>query len=341
VLSLQNTGPTAPLVSSQGSHTLAVPVQFVSNVNAAINAGTFTMSGGASGGGGLTKSGGGTLVLGGANTYTGFTTVNGGTLSVGTTLASPGADIAVQSGGRFEASGNVQRSLVNQGVVGGPTAAGQQLRLTGRVSGAGAYTGNLAFAGAFSPGSSAASISLANATLESGATLTMEIGGLVEGTQFDHLNAAGSLSIGGSLVISLLNGFTPQAGDAFDLFDAPNLNGTFNTITLPALDGRAWDVSQLHTSGVLAVVSAADFDRDLSVDEADLVVWTAGLGTSGATHAQGDADGDQLVDGGDFLAWQLQFGDAASARPSSAPVPEPHVALMLVTAAAALMVRRR
>ena len=340
-LTLQNTGPTAPLVSSQGSHTLAVPLQFVSNVNAAINSGVFTMSGGASGGGGLSKSGAGTLILSGANTYTGFTTINGGTLSVGETLASTGADIAVQGSGRFEASGNVQRSIINQGVVGGPTASGQQLRLTGNASGAGAYTGNLAFAGAFSPGNSAASISLASATLESGATLNMEIGGLVEGAQFDHLSAAGSLTLGGSLAISLRNGFTPEAGDAFDLFDSPSLSGAFSTITLPALDGRAWDLSQLHANGVLAVVSAADFDRDLTVDDADFVVWTVGLGSSGATHAQGDADGDQDVDGRDFLAWQLQFGDTASARSNSAQTPEPQAAFMFMTAAVALFARRR
>jgi autotransporter-associated beta strand protein len=339
-LTLQNTGPTAPLVSSQGSHTLAVPLVFVSNVNAAINSGVFTMSGGASGGGGLTKSGAGTLVLSGANTYAGITTVNGGTLSVGGTLASPGGGINVHSGGRFEASGNVPRSLVNQGVVGGPTASGQQLRLTGHMSGAGAYTGNLALAGSVSPGHSAASISLANATFESGATLNMEIGGPAEGSQFDSLNASGNLTLGGSLVISLINGFTPAAGEAFDLFDSPNLSGAFSTIALPALEGRVWDLSQLHTSGVLAVVAAGDFDGNLAVDDADLAVWSAGLGSSGATHAQGDADGDQDVDGRDFLAWQLQFGDVATARPNSAVVPEPHATLMLA-AALVLGVRRR
>jgi autotransporter-associated beta strand protein len=329
------------LVSSQGSHTLAVPLQFVSNVNAAINSGVFTMSGGASGGGGLTKSGGGTLVLSGANTYTGFTTINGGTLSVGTSLVSPGAGIAVQVGGRFEASGDVLRSLVNQGVVSGPTAPGQQLRLTGNVSGAGAYAGNLAFAGAYSPGNSAASISLTNATLENTATLNMEIDGLAEGTKFDHLNASGSLTLGGALVISLTNGFMPAAGDVFDLFDTPNLAGAFSTITVPALDGRVWDLSQLETTGVLAVVAAADFDRNLAVDDADLVVWTTGMGSNGATHSQGDADGDQDVDGLDFLAWQLQFGDMASDHFNSTQAPEPHGALVLTTAALALVARRR
>jgi hypothetical protein len=278
-------------------------------------------------------------VLSGINTYSGFTTVNGGTLSVGTTLASAGAGITVQSGGRFEASGAVQRPLVNQGVVAGPTAVGQQLRLTSDASGAGQYAGNLAFAGTFAPGNSAASVSLANATLESGAILEMEIGGLAEGNQYDHLNASGSLTLGGELVVSLLGGFTPEAGREFDLFDSPNLSGSFSSITLPALDGAVWDASQLHSSGVLSVVSAADFDRDDAVDEADLTVWTGGLGSSGATHAQGDANGDQQVDGFGFLAWQLQFG---ATRPGSAAIPEPHAAAMLASLVAlAALARRR
>jgi len=195
------------------------------------------------------------------------------------------------------------------------------------------------FAGSFSPGNSAASISLANATLESSATLTMEIGGLAEGTQFDHLNASGSLTLGGALVVSLLGDFSPAAGDDFDLFDASSLGGMFSSITLPALDGRVWDLSQLHTSGVLSVVSAADFDRDLAVDEEDFVVWTGGLGSAGgATHDQGDANGDQSIDGGDFLAWQRQFG---ATPPGSAPVPEPQAALLLTVAALAILSRRR
>ena len=42
---------------------------------------------------------------------------------------------------------------------------------------------------------------------------------------------------------------------------------------------------------------------------------------------QGDADRDLDVDGGDFLAWQQQFG-SAEASPMAGPVPEPSSAAL-------------
>ncbi|HEV8267904.1 MAG TPA: autotransporter-associated beta strand repeat-containing protein, partial [Thermoanaerobaculia bacterium] len=72
-----------------------------STVTVAVDAQQLTLSGPASGmGGGLTKIGGGTLILSGANTYTGTTTVNAGTLLVnGTQSASAVALTAGTLGG--------------------------------------------------------------------------------------------------------------------------------------------------------------------------------------------------------------------------------------------------
>ncbi|HEX6961519.1 MAG TPA: lamin tail domain-containing protein [Lacipirellula sp.] len=53
----------------------------------------------------------------------------------------------------------------------------------------------------------------------------------------------------------------------------------------------------------------ADFEGDGDVDIADLGQWKLGFGVStGATHAQGNADADGDVDGADFLAWQRSLG---------------------------------
>ena len=59
--------------------------------------------------------------------------------------------------------------------------------------------------------------------------------------------------------------------------------------------------------------AAADFDEDGDVDRADLTTWQNGYGITGATdYHQGDADGDQNVNGKDFLIWQRQFTDNLS-----------------------------
>lgn len=82
----------------------------------------------------------------------------------------------------------------------------------------------------------------------------------------------------------------------------------------------------------------ADFDGDNAVDGDDFVSWKAGFGTAaGAAKANGDADGDQDVDGADFLTWQQQRGSGTS----SAAVPEPQTALLVAIAGAAIVNRRR
>ena len=63
----------------------------------------------------------------------------------------------------------------------------------------------------------------------------------------------------------------------------------------------------------------ADFDGINGVNGADLTSWRTGFG-AGATHAAGDADYDQDVDGADFLIWQRQLGSAGGG-PSNVPEP--------------------
>jgi hypothetical protein len=90
----------------------------------------------------------------------------------------------------------------------------------------------------------------------------------------------------------------------------------------------------------------ADFNIDGRVDRGDLDVLLAHMGTrTDARFEQGDADGDGDVDGGDFLTWQREIGEATplsafagdtldDASFSAAAVPEP--ATLAVAAAAAL-----
>jgi T5SS/PEP-CTERM-associated repeat protein len=208
----------------------------------------------------------------------------------------------------------------------------------GSVSGGGTFsgTGTVNFEGDLSPGNSPATVQFAgDVVLGPDALLQIELGGTTPGSRYDQINVAGELTLGGTLEILLINGFTPAAGQTFDFLNAGTLAGAFSSVVLPDLPGLAWDASQL-AAGTVSVTFPADFNGDGNVNSADLVNWKAGFGTStGAAHSQGDADNDHDSDGADFLAWQRQFNGAPPALATADPVPEP-AALLLALATLAL-----
>jgi hypothetical protein len=96
-------------------------------------------------------------------------------------------------------------------------------------------------------------------------------------------------------------------------------------LLIPVFGGTAIGFDHIVT------LLAGDFDVDGVVDVADLADWTQGfLFQSGgpANHAEGDADGDQLVAGSDFLWWQRQY-DARLPSSETSPVPEPDALALL------------
>jgi hypothetical protein len=61
---------------------------------------------------------------------------------------------------------------------------------------------------------------------------------------------------------------------------------------------------------------SADFDGDGDADGADFLAWQRGLGiASGATKAQGDANGDGAVNNADLLLLKSQFGQSTFSGP--------------------------
>jgi probable HAF family extracellular repeat protein len=177
--------------------------------------------------------------------------------------------------------------------------------------------------------------------LQGGASLLMTITGTAPATQVDKLQVAGALTLSGALTVTL-QGYTPNPGDSFDLFDAASIAGAFSQTNLPALVGASWDGSLLATTGLLSVVSGAagDFNADGVFTAADYDVWVANYGAIGATPSQGDANGDGAVDAADYTVWRdAQVGVAASA--SGRAVPEPAAAALVALASAAALRHRR
>ena len=135
-------------------------------------------------------------------------------------------------------------------------------------------------------------------SLASDAQTDFEVGGTTRGAQYDDIISGGAISLNGTLQITLINGFTPTAGNSFGFLDASSLTGAFTSLQLPALSsGMAWSISQFYTTGVLSVVSTlpGDYNGDGVVDAADYTVWRDNLGRAGMGLAA-DGNGDNRSD---------------------------------------------
>jgi hypothetical protein len=82
----------------------------------------------------------------------------------------------------------------------------------------------------------------------------------------------------------------------------------------------------------------ADFNGDLFVDGADLLLWQRGLGIDDGTAQpiNGDANEDGDVNGVDLAAWQAQFGGPPPAVAAIGSVPEPASATLVLSTLGAL-----
>lgn len=179
---------------------------------------------------------------------------------------------------------------------------------------------------AVAPGAGVGTLEIINSlVLEPDSTLELEIGGAAPG-ESDQLLVGGTASLDGTLAVTLVDGFVPQAGDSFGFLAATGgTGGMFAALDLPGLGPNlGWLINSGGITVSLLVSSTleGDFDNDGDVDDQDLLTWEMNVGTSGgAGRSQGDADDDFDVDGADFLRWQRQFtGSTAS---SAAAVPEP------------------
>jgi hypothetical protein len=231
-----------------------------------------------------------------------------------------------------------KRAVINGAVQG--NSAAQPITLTGYIKGVGTFN-HVNFTGTFDPGLSPTFMTVGSVSFAPASTLVMELGGLSRGNQYDAILASGALGLGGTLELDLINGFTPAAGNTFDIFDWNTISGTFAAINLPTLAGLEWDISQLYATGQISVVApvffTADFDEDGDVDGDDLGQWEGDFGVNGLSDADDDGDSD----GADFLAWQRQLGSGAPpASEAAAAVPEPAGFVMAVAFAAGLAIRR-
>lgn len=165
-------------------------------------------SGSIQGGGGLTKGGASILELSGDNDYVGATTINAGSVIVNGSIE--GSITTVNTGGTLGGTGSVGDVVIATG-------------------------------GSLAPGESPGTLATGTVNLQSGATLKIEIGGLVAGdnpNNHDQVIVTGGITLAGNLQGSLINGFIPAINDTFyimlnDGVDA--VSGTFNGLAEGAI----------------------------------------------------------------------------------------------------------
>ena len=227
----------------------------------------------------------------------------------------------------------------------------------GRIQGSGTIDMNLATVqnhATVSPGiadfpiNTAGTLTIANGHFTQHATgiLEIELGGTTAGTEHDALDVARNLTVDGTLNVSLINSFAPQAGDSFDILDwGFSLFGSFDNINLPPLDpGLNWDTSNLLIDGTLlvspdAITGDLDGDGFVGIDDLNLVLgnWNQNVPPA---NPLADPSGDGFV-GIDDLNEVLGNWNAGIPPGNSANIPEPTTLATLGLGVPVLLRRHR
>ncbi|HEX8934763.1 MAG TPA: hypothetical protein VF788_11350, partial [Pseudonocardiaceae bacterium] len=116
--------------------------------------------------------------------------------------------------------------------------------------------------GVVAPGLSPGKITInGNYTQGANGVLDIEIGGTAPGTGYDQLRVNGTATLGGTLNVTLINGFQPAVGDVFQII-APNaFSGAFATINTVGFSGT---VSYSSSGITLTVISSAGIPLNIS-----------------------------------------------------------------------------
>ncbi|QDT73524.1 beta strand repeat-containing protein [Lacipirellula limnantheis] len=147
--------------------------------------------------------------------------------------------------------------------------------------------------------------------------------------QFDRLAVTGVAQLDGYLNIDVDGAFVPALGNTFNIITAPSVLGQFDYYDVSGMPADlAFKVNYLANAVQLEVVTkpifSADFDDDGDVDLTDLSIWKSAFNL----NQLGDANGDNITNGSDFLLWQQQLGSKPTAVGAGAVVPEPSAALL-------------
>jgi len=221
-------------------------------------------------------------------------------------------------------------TVTNGGTV--TAIAGLSVRLLGTLRGDGQIIGNVSNIGVVAPGLSPGTLHVTGGFAQGvQGTLDIELAGTTPGSQFDTLDITGPATLGGTLNVSLIGGFSPVSGSVFEIIHADQgIFGGFANLSLPAINpGLAWAIVYTGVGVFLSVQGPGlpgDYNNNGTVDAADYVVWRK---TGGSPD--------------DYNTWRSHFGQppgSGSGATANAAIPEPATLVLMMFAAAGWCLRR-
>jgi hypothetical protein len=195
---------------------------------------------------GATITGAGITNFSGPISIAGDATVNTNLVNAGSLSVQKGATLSLT--GTFLQGAGVGGNPATTGLAGGTITSTQPLNFQqGSLTGSGTINGNVISNATISPGASAGTLIVnGNVSLLNDSKLVMEIGGLTQGTQYDHLAIGGIVTLDGMLELRMLSGFQLQLdpSQTFTLLTSKDiLSGAFDNVAngarLTTADGLA------------------------------------------------------------------------------------------------------
>jgi T5SS/PEP-CTERM-associated repeat protein len=178
-------------------------------------------------------------------------------------------------------------------------------------------------------------------------SLALGVGTNDLGDSSSQISAGGVVTLGGTLEITFDGGYTPAAGQIFELISAGGgISGAFDSMLFPLMP-QDLEVGVLYSpTSVMMEIKIietsldlpGDYNNDGFVDAADYTVWRNKLGS--ATSLPNDNTPGVGQD--DYTRWKANFGQVAgsgagSIAPPYSATPEPSTPLLALSGLAILL----
>jgi hypothetical protein len=190
--------------------------------------------------------------------------------------------VSNQSGAKIVISGGGSTTFYDD-----VTAAGGTIQVSpgctavffGSYNGGTTGTGTVYNEGDLRPGNSPAAVSFGGQLLSDG-RLWIELGGTARGSQYDALEVADKLTLGGTLNVALINGFQPAHNETFDILHFGSRSGDFAVKSGLDLGGRLTLIPQFTPASLILTAAqggSGTWRFDLSGNASVSTNWSSAI----------------------------------------------------------------